>query len=220
MEYKEEDYLQLSGIQHFLFCRRQWALIHIEQQWAENGRTTDGRILHEKAHDPGIKEKRKDTLTVRAMRIHSRNMGVSGECDIVEFKKDELGIALPGYEGLWIPYPVEYKHGEKKDSEIDTAQLCAQAICLEEMFCCDINVGYLYYDKTRRRQKVEFDDNLRNLVKETFIEMHGLYSRGYTPMVKRKKACNACSLKEICLPVVSNCMSVKQYIKKIIAEES
>ena len=107
MAYKEEEYLQLSGIQHFSFCRRQWALIHIEQQWAENVRTADGRILHEKAHDASSREKRGDLLITRDMSIHSAELGVSGSCDVVEFRRGVNGIPLQGQEGSWQPYPVE-----------------------------------------------------------------------------------------------------------------
>jgi CRISPR/Cas system-associated exonuclease Cas4 (RecB family) len=114
MAFKEEEYLQLSGLQHFSFCRRQWALIHMEQQWAENVRTTDGRILHEKAHDSSIREKRGDLIITRDMSIHSALLGVSGKCDVVEFHRGETGIPLPGQEGLWQPYPVEYKRGSPK----------------------------------------------------------------------------------------------------------
>ena len=109
MEYKEDDYLMLSGIQHFKFCRRQWALIHIEQQWDENVHTVIGELMHKKVHDPMSKEKRKDTIVVRALPIASRKMGVSGECDVVEFHKCENGISLFGHRGLYSVFPVEYK---------------------------------------------------------------------------------------------------------------
>ena len=111
--YKEEDFLQLSGIQHFEFCRRQWALAYIELQWQENVRTVEGKILHENAHDASMKEKRGDLLTVRAMPIHSREMGVSGECDVVEFHKVKDGIHLAGKEGVYKAVPIEYKYLSK-----------------------------------------------------------------------------------------------------------
>ena len=112
--FQEEDFLQLSGIQHFEFCRRQWALAYIEMQWQENVRTVEGKILHEKAHDAGMKEKRGDLLVVRALPIHSREMGVSGECDVVEFHKVNDGIHLAGKEGSYQAIPVEYKRGKPK----------------------------------------------------------------------------------------------------------
>lgn len=132
--YREEDFLQLSGIQHFVFCRRQWALSYIEMQWQENVRTAEGRILHEKAHDPSLKEKRGDLLIVRAMPVHSREMGVSGECDVVEFHKAPEGISLAGREGTYIAIPVEYKRGIPKTDDSDILQVAAQAMCLEK--CC------------------------------------------------------------------------------------
>jgi CRISPR-associated exonuclease Cas4 len=219
MAYSEEDYLQLSGIQHFLYCRRQWALIDIEQQWKENVRTVEGKLLHKKAHDPESRELRGNRLTVRGMKIHSPSLGLSGECDVVEFYRKEDGVKIFGMEGLWMPYPVEYKRGEPKEESFDEAQLCAQAISLEEMLCCDINEGALYYGENRRRHEVMFTQDLRELVYETAREMHKLYIRGDTPMVKRKKGCNACSLKDICLPKIQKNMSVVSYLDQIIRGE-
>lgn len=214
MEYKEDDFLQLSGIQHFLFCRRQWALIHIEQQWAENYRTADGGIMHKKVHDSRIRSARGDTLTVRGLRIHSAKLGISGECDAVEFHASKDGISLAKADGLWKPYPIEYKRGKPKDDIFDRAQLCAQAMCLEEMLCCKVEEGALYYGEIRRREIVLFDSTLRNSVCQAIEEMHQLYSKGYTPKVKKKKACNSCSLKNICLPGLEGVLSVDKYLKE------
>ena len=138
MIYQEEDFLQLSGLQHFKFCRRQWALIHIENQWAENFRTTDGAILHENVHNGNFSESRGDRLITRDMRIFSRTLGVSGSCDVLEFHRRGDGIPLQGRESLWQPYPVEYKRGKPKENTADELQLCGQAMCLEEMLCCEI----------------------------------------------------------------------------------
>ena len=128
--YKEEEFLQLSGIQHFAFCRRQWALAYIEMQWQENVRTVEGKILHENAHDPSIKEKRGDLLIVRAMSVHSREMGVSGECDVVEFHKTKDGISIAGREGNYSVVPVEYKRGKPKTDDSDILQVAAQMVYL------------------------------------------------------------------------------------------
>ena len=144
MIYPEEDFLQLSGLQHFKFCRRQWALIYIENQWAENFRTTDGVILHENAHNGGFNESRGDLLVTRDMRIFSRTLGVSGACDVLEFRRGKTGIPLKGRQGLWQPYPVEYKRGQPKENTADALQLCGQAMCLEEMLCCEIPRGALW----------------------------------------------------------------------------
>lgn len=136
MAFEEEDYLQLSGLQHFAFCRRQWALIHIEAQWAENLRTVDGHLMHENVHNQEFRESRGDRLIVRGLAIHSARLGISGQCDMVEFRQDPAGVPLRGREGLWLPYPVEFKRGKPKEDDADELQLCAQAMCLEEMLCC------------------------------------------------------------------------------------
>lgn len=217
--YTEEDYLMLSGIQHFAFCRRQWAIIHIEQQWAENYRTTAGELMHRKAHDEGSFEKRGDLLIVRGLRISSRELGVSGQCDVVEFRKDDRGIGLFDYEGKWLPVPVEYKHGAPKENNADELQLCAQAVCLEEMFGTDILEGYLYYGENRRRSHVEFSYDLREELRRVTSEMHELFRRGHTPKVKQSKKCRACSLEELCVPKLQRAASVREYIRQEIKSE-
>lgn len=219
MEYREEDFLMISGIQHFEFCRRQWALIHIEQQWAENVHTVVGELMHKKVHDPYQMEKRKDVLIVRALPVSSREMGVSGECDVVEFHKTDDGVKLYGHRGLYSVYPIEYKKGKPKVSEEDILQLAAQAMCLEEMFSTTVCAGALFYGETRRRENVEITDTLRSRVKEMFQEMHQYYERKYTPRVKWSKKCNGCSLKDICLPKLGKALSVKTYIEKALTEE-
>lgn len=220
MEYKEDEYLMLSGIQHFKFCRRQWALIHIEQQWEENVHTVAGELMHKKVHDPYLKEKRKDMLIVRALPIASKTLGISGECDVVEFHKSEDGVSLFGHRGLYSIFPIEYKKGKPKISEEDILQLTAQAMCLEEMFCTEIPEGAIFYGETRRREQVTFTEALRNEVVQMFQEMHQYYKRGYTPKVKRSKACNSCSLKEICLPKLEKTVSVSTYIEKSLKEDA
>ncbi|MCD8377101.1 MAG: CRISPR-associated protein Cas4 [Oscillospiraceae bacterium] len=210
---QEDDYLQLSGLQHFLFCRRQWALIHLEQQWAENDRTVAGTLMHQNAHDPAQNSRRGDVLTVRALRIHSPRLGLSGTCDVVEFHRDPNGVPLSRAEGTWLPYPVEYKHGSPKSGNCDAAQLCAQAMCLEEMLCCEIPEGALYYGQTRRRQTVAFSPQLRQTVQEAAQEMHRLFDRRHTPKAKPSKSCNACSLKDLCLPRLAQAPSVAEYLK-------
>ncbi len=217
--YKEDDFLQLSGIQHFAFCRRQWALAYIELQWQENVRTVEGHLLHENAHDAAIKEKRGDLIVVRAMPVHSKELGISGECDVVEFHKAEDGIPISGREGKYTVIPVEYKRGTPKSNDADALQVAAQALCLEEMLCCDIPYGYVYYGEIRRREKIEFTERLRYKVKDLFAEMHKYYSQRYTPKVKWSKSCNACSLKEICLPVLNKKVSVKKYLDGKMQEE-
>ena len=218
MDYKEEDFLQLSGLQHFKFCRRQWALIHIENQWAENFRTVDGEILHKNAHDKGFRESRGEVLITRGMPVFSASLGVSGECDVLEFHREETGVPLKDREGLWRPYPVEYKRGEPNERSGDALQLCAQAMCLEEMLCCDIPEGALYYGEIRHRTAVAFTPQLREQVRVLLEEMHDLYRRGYTPKVKRSRACNACSLKDLCLPGLMRIRPVAAYIRESLGD--
>lgn len=220
MVFDEEDYLQLAGIQHFAFCRRQWALIHIEQQWAENVRTIEGNIIHEKAHDDTFTEKRKNTIISRGMPVFSKTMGVRGNCDVVEFVKDKDGVSIFGREGLYLPIPIEYKRGMEKEDIYDQLQLCAQAICLEEMLLCSISFGYLYYAKTKKRVKVELTEELRKSVKEMFNEMHSYYEKRYTPKVKTSVRCRACSLNNICLPKICNVETVKEYIYRTIGGDN
>ncbi len=212
MEYKEEDYLQLSGLQHFIFCRRQWALIHIEGQWVENFLTVDGELLHEKAHDAGLRESRGDRIIIRGMPIRSARLGVSGQCDVVELHRSSNGVQLPNLQGSWQPYPVEYKRGKPKEDSADILQLCGQALCLEEMLCCTVPEGALYYGETRHRTSVPFTSELRSQVEDALAEMHQLYQRGYTPKVKPRKGCSSCSLKNICLPKMLRTKSVSAYL--------
>ncbi|MFR1831976.1 MAG: CRISPR-associated protein Cas4 [Lachnospiraceae bacterium] len=219
MGYQEEDYLMISGIQHFQFCKRQWALIHIEQQWAENIHTVKGELMHKKAHDPYLTEKRKDVLTVRALPVSSRVLGISGECDVVEFQKSEDGIHLFGHRGTYKIYPVEYKKGKPKDSEEDILQLTAQAMCLEEMFSAEIPAAALYYGETRRRQEIEITKELRQKVRDITAKMHQYYDRRYTPKVRTSKKCASCSLKELCIPKLEKAGTVKAYIEHALEEE-
>lgn len=216
--YSEEEYLMLSGVQHFAFCRRQWALIHLEQQWEENYRTVDGNIMHEKVHDPDFREKRGETVITRAMAVSSSRLGISGECDAVELRKADNGIELFGLDGKYTVTPVEYKRGQPKEDDCDAVQLMAQALCLEDMLCCDIPFGYLYYGEIRHRVKVVFDSDLRKRTEEMIAEMHDLYRKQYTPKVKRRKACNACSLKNICLPVICGKKQASEYVDKMLGE--
>lgn len=175
-------------------------------------------MLHEKAHDASIKEKRGDLLIVRALPVHSREIGISGECDVVEFHRSEDGVSLSGREGKYRVAPIEYKRGSPKASDADALQIAAQALCLEEMLCCEIPYGYIYYGETRRREEIEFHGALRANVKDMFAEMHRYYAQRYTPKVKRSKSCNACSLKDICMPVLNKDISVSDYIDTRLRE--
>ena len=219
MEYQEEDYLLLSGIQHFAFCRRQWALIHIEQQWEENVRTFEGKVMHDNAHNPDFREKRKEILTVRAMKVFSRSMGISGECDVVEFHRSESGITLHGHEGMYIVVPIEYKRGAPKSHDADELQLAAQAMCLEEMLVTRIEKGFLYYGETRHRVEVIFTPEIRERVKKCFEEMHSYYERRYTPKVKTSTSCKQCSLSNLCMPQLCRNDQADKYVEDMLKED-
>ena len=216
MMYNEDEYLMLSGIQHFVFCRRQWALIDIEQQWAENLRTADGAAMHKNVHDSGFNEKRGNLIVARAMAVSSPRLGLSGECDVVEFRRDENGVEIFGRDGKYTVTPVEYKRGKAKADESDIMQLTAQAMCLEDMLCCDVPFGYLYYGETKKRVKVEITEEIKARTQNMIEEMHTLYKRKHTPKVRRTKSCNACSLKNICLPVICGAKKASDYMEDMI----
>lgn len=187
--FTEDALLPLSGLQHLAFCERQWALIHIEQQWTENRWTAEGRLLHEKAHE-GPDETRHAVRIVRGLPIRSLRLGISGKADVVEFP-----IHSPGP-----PLPVEYKRGRPKFEHWDEIQLCAQALCLEEMLSTAVPCGALYYAEPRRRIDIIFDDSLRQETEELARRMHQLYEQRRTPPPRLTPRCKKCSLHEICEP--------------------
>ena len=199
----------LSALQHILFCERQCALIHIEQQWEENIFTVEGNIMHEKVHDSG-NESRGNIKIARGVPLRSLSLGISGIADVIEYHKD---IAT----NKWIPYPVEYKRGKPKEHRADEVQLCAQAICLEEMQKIKIPCGALFYGKTRKKMEIIFDDELRNLTINTAENLHSLINSRITPPAKYDKKCKACSLLNICMPKLSNHKnSVNKYLAKML----
>lgn len=214
----DDNELLLSGIQHFQFCKRQWALIHIEQQWAEDARTIEGQHLHRKADQPFAREKRGDKLIVRAMPVKSRVLGITGVCDVVEFIRSEDGVTIHGAEGAYAVVPVEYKRGKPKRNEVDTVQLAAQALCLEEMLLCTIEVGYIYYHEIKHRVEVPLSADLKDRVRHVFTEMQDYYKRRHTPKVKTGPHCRSCSLQHVCLPELMNKRSVKSYVEGKIKE--
>ena len=213
-----DDYLLMSGIQHFCFCRRQWALIHLEQQWNENRRTAEGRLEHSRCHDASQTERRGRLLIVRGMKVVSHRLRLSGDCDVVEFRADPEGVLLQNTDGRWKPMPVEYKHGHSKETDADRLQLCAQAMALEEMLVCEIPEAALFYEETRRRELVPLTDELRQKTQAMADEMQQYFARGYTPKVRPGTFCNACSLKELCLPVLCRRADPKAYLRAHLDE--
>lgn len=218
MTYPEEEYLMISGMQHFSFCRRQWALIHLEQQWQENYLTAEGQVLHKHAHDEDFIEKRPGKLILRAVRVSSPTLGMSGHCDVLECTSSETGAVLYGQKGYWRILPVEYKHGRSKNAQCDRIQLCCEAMCLEEMLACTIPEGALYYHAARRRERVIFTEELRQTVRQMAEEMHACWRKGHTPKVKPGKQCQSCSLKDLCLPRLCRKITAESYYKTMLGE--
>lgn len=214
-----DNYLLLSGIKHFRFCRRRWALIHIEQQWAENALTTDGHLLHEAVHDVSFTEKRGRLLLSRGMPVKSETLKISGVCDMVELIQSPEGVTIFGRPDRYLVYPVEYKRGQPDANQADAWHLCAQALCLEEMFVTDIPEGAIYYGQLRRRQVVPLTAELRGQVRSAIMEMHQLLRRGHTPKVKPQKACVSCSLREICIPSLLRQGSARAYVNQVLEEK-
>ena len=223
--YTDDDMLLLSGIQHFTFCERQWALIHIEQQWAENVRTVEGKHIHERADNPFENETRGDTRITRSMPLISRKLGLQGIADVVEFIRDDEApvtetVILAGRTGRWKVRPVEYKRGKPKKDDRDIVQLCAQAVALEEMMKVEINEGCLYYNEIRRRKEVCFDDSIRTRVENLAGKMHQMMDNGFIPRAKRESHCSLCSLIEICQPDWNKTKgAVEKYLSRQLADE-
>ncbi|MDL2268193.1 CRISPR-associated protein Cas4 [Desulfovibrio sp. OttesenSCG-928-G15] len=207
--YAEADCVALSALRHFRVCPRQCALIHLEQIWEENVFTAEGRLLHEKA-DSGKVETRGDLKTVTGLPIRSLELGVSGRADVVEFHRRE---------GVWYPFPVEYKRGRPKVTDVDTIQLCAQAMCLEEMLGQPVLEGALFYGKTRRRLVVTLNDALRKATREVAAGVHMLIERGITPPPVADEHCASCSLQEQCLPLpLAKRGKASRYLRSLLEE--
>lgn len=218
MEATAESLIQISEIQHYAFCPRQWGLIHLEGHWAENVLTVEGQALHKRAHDGELREKRGNRIIVRGMKVASSRLGITGACDVIEFISDKHGIFIPSYEGTFRVVPVEYKHGKPKEGEEDLLQLTLQALCLEEMLVTDIPVGYFYYGIPRRRMKAELTQELKEHAMKMLTEIHQYLKRGYTPKVKRKRGCFHCSLTNLCFSKAWYKKSAKAYVEKKLLE--
>jgi len=217
--YADDELLALSGIQHFSFCRRQWALIHIERQWEDNLRTAEGHFIHERVDDPFFFETRGDTVVSRAFPLVSHTLGFSGIADVVEYVRSTEGITLPGHEGFWRMNPVEYKRGKPKIDECDEVQLCAQAMCLEEMFGVRIPTADFYYNEIRRRVHLRITDELRCTVRTLSDEMHDLFAKGITPVADASRNCRSCSLVDVCFPkLTKKKQPVDSYIRRHVRD--
>lgn len=206
----------ISGIQHFVFCRRQWSLIHIEQAWEENYFTVDGLQKHKRVDDSKESSKRNGVIEIRALPIKSHELRIIGVCDVIELRPCQTGAFFHKYRGNYEVFPVEYKRGRPKIMDADRLQLCAQALCLEEMLSTNIKEGAIFYFESRRREIVEFTPQLRNTLRSKIGEMHEYYAKGLTPIVKKRKKCSSCSLKNKCFIELDYSKSANEYINKVI----
>jgi len=222
MPYSEDDLLMLSALQHLSFCERQWGLIHLEGIWGENRLTVEGRHLHERA-DEDETEARGGVRIARGLRLRSLRLGLSGKADVVEFHRlqdaTHDGVRLDDVPGLWRPVPVEYKRGKPKLEPCDEIQVCAQALCVEEMTGALVPQGMLFYGTTRRRYDVLFDDGLRGTTEKLCLHLHALTREGKTPAARYEKKCDSCSLMDYCMPkAVGKRGKVEKYLMAAISE--
>lgn len=214
--------LMLSGIQHFMFCPRQWALIDIEQQWADNKLTVEGNLLHKNVDNPFYRQKNGDTITLRSLHIASRTLGLYGITDAVELlptDSPDNAVTHNRYPGYWKPYPVEYKRGKPKRDATDEVQLAAQAMCLEEMYGISIPYGALYYNEVKHRETIAISDALRSTTMQCAKQMHDIFKSGTLPQAIKAPHCRNCSLSNICLPEMCNCTQVKTYLNSSLYED-
>lgn len=206
--YSEPDLLPISALQHLAFCERQWALIHLEQQWSENRLTAEGRKLHERS-DHGEDETRDGVRITRGMLLRSLRLGLTGKADVVEFRHQEGDQPQP--------FPIEYKRGRPKPGRYDEVQLCAQALCLEEMLGVAVPEGAIFYGQPRRRSVVIFDAELRAETERLAARLHELSAARITPRARYEKKCDSCSLYSICLPKTTGASSAQRYLKRAVA---
>jgi len=213
MPYAERDFLPISALQHLIYCVRQCALIHLERQWAENRFTAEGSLMHRRSHG-GRSETRPGSRVARALPVHSAELGLIGVTDVVRWETD------PTRGSHRRPVPVEYKRGRPKPHDADRVQLCAQAICLEEMLGVLIPAGEIFYGRTRRLHRVEFDDALRSATRRTAGRLHELIGSRRTPLAEPGPKCKACSLREICMPdLARHARSVHDYMARSLASD-
>lgn len=223
MKYEDDEMLMLSGIQHFMFCPRQWALIHIGQHWEENRLTAEGRLLHKNVDNASYRQKNGNRVTLRSVPISSKTLGFYGYSDAIELvpsENDSNCIVHPKYPGYWKPCPVEYKRGHSKPDARDKVQLAAQVVCLEEQYEIRIEEAFLFYAETNRREVVPIDTDLRILTQRCSDEMHDFFKSGLIPKAEKKHGCANCSLLDVCLPELNSRPQVNHYLKKYLYEET
>lgn len=228
----EDDLLPVSALADLVFCERRAAMHHVEGVWEDNIFTVEGSFMHEKADLEGTTESRGDVRVARGLRLHSLRLGLTGKADVVEFHRMEntaaassdmqttrsLAVALSGISGLWQPFPVEYKRGHLRHEEGFEVQVCAQALCLEEMLNVRVPSGALFYGKSARRLDITFDASLRAKTEAAAERLHALFRQGKTPTVRYEKKCEKCSLMSLCMPkVTGQRRNVEQYLADTIS---
>lgn len=222
--YTEDELLPISALQHLAFCERQWGLIHLEGIWEENRLTVEGHHLHERAHEDGT-QSRRDLRIARGLALRSLRLGLTGKADVVEFHRmetddSEYGVPLDDADGFWKPLIVEYKRGKPKIGQEDKVQICAQALCLEEMLAITLVEGCIFYGRPRRRYEVLFDEELRQQAESLAMRLHELTDAGKTLAAEYSKKCERCSLINSCLPKIAGKKgNVEKYLMKAIADE-
>ncbi len=222
--YDENELLPISALQHLAFCERQWGLIHLEQLWNDNRLTVDGSHFHDRVHEEET-ETRGDLRISRGLRLRSLRLGLIGRADVVEFHRlsetedRSFGLRLESANGFWKPLVVEYKRGKPKADHCDKVQLCAQALCLEEMLAVSLPTAVLFYGNPRRRYEVRLDDSLREKTETLAARLHSLSHAGRTPSPRYARRCENCSLVQLCLPkAVGARRSVHRYLSRAIAQ--
>ncbi len=218
--FSEDRLRPISALQHLVFCARQCALIHLEGAWADNPLTVEGTHLHERVDSPQRREVRGDVVIVRGLQLRSLQLGLVGRADVVELHRDQDGARVPDLPGQWRMFPVEYKRGKPKADHCDEVQLCAQALCLEEMLDTEIPQGALFYGARKRRHLVALDDRLRRVTATAVVSLHQLLDQGATPPAEHGARCRKCSLEEICLPAVNQRPSARGWLKSWVTRES
>ena len=219
--FDEDELLPVSALQHFVFCPRRCALVHIEQVWMENQFTVEGDMLHERVDELG-RESRVTLIVRHGLGIRSLRFGITGKVDVVEFRLNtdrQGGCTLTGKEGHWTPYPIEYKRGSQKRGFGDDVQICAQALCLEEMLECSVPAGAIYYASTRKRREIAFDAALRAEATTAICGVRALISAGVTPPPDYGKKCDTCSLFDLCQPKLAvSGKDAGRYVTRYIEE--
>lgn len=216
MPYPDEDMLFLSGVQHYRFCPRQWALIHIDLQWEDNRLTMEGKFLHENVDNPDYRHRSGERPALRAVPVASRELGLTGTCDLIELhepEKNGTGITVDRFDGEWMLYPIEYKHGKRKPDNCDLLQLTAQTMCIEEKYGIHIDKGAIYYAAERHRMEVTFTESLRTEVRDTSTEMHRIFNSGNIPPPKYSSKCRNCSIRNLCNPEITDGKRLENYIE-------